>query len=403
MARSKNTLKLWKLMALGVVFGGAGAIAFSENSISPKTPAGSSDPTATELINQARGLQKLGRWHAAIEILAPLAQDGHLIALYQLGRAYKNGWGVPADLTQARLIFLETVRYSFAYRGETAYELGRLFQRSAGDDCARIALEWFHKALEWDYPKAHVQLAKHYERAIGTERDLDRSFHHYEQAAIAGYPSSTINYARILKSGRYGTAPDREQAEYWAERAMEGLEKKARDGSASAAKTLGRIYRDGEFVEQNDTSAEDWFLRSATLGDAGAMHDLARLKLSGTPDKHAVTVALDWLKIAANAEHGGALTALARLHLGERHGLEPADALPLLERGVEAGHPGAMGELGRLYAKGFLVPKDLARARDLATKGAARGHIGSATLLADLEDSLNGAEPSSTTPKKTEG
>lgn len=403
MAKPKNTLKLWKLALLGVVFGGAGAIALSNDTISPKLQSGSIDPTAIELINQARGLQKLGRWQDAVEILAPLAQDGHLIALYHMGRAYKNGWGVPADLAQARLIFLETVRYSFAYRGETAYELGRLFQRSSGDDCARIALEWFHKALEWDYPKAHVQLAKHYERAIGTDRDLDKSFHHYEQAAIAGYPSSTINYARILKSGRYGLTPDKEQARYWAERAMDGLEKKARDGSASAAKTLGRIYRDGEFVKRDDTSAEDWFLRSAKLGDAGAMHDLARLKLSGPPDAQAIDVALDWLRIAADAEHGGALTALARLHLGQRHGLQPTDALPLLERGVEAGHPGAMGELGRLFAEGLLVAKDLARARELATKGAARGHTGSATLLTDLDERPENKTPSSTTSTKTEG
>jgi TPR repeat protein len=240
------------------------------------------------------------------------------------------------------------------------------------------------KALAWDYSKAHVQLAKHYERGIGTERDLASAFHHYEQAAIAGYPSSTINYARILLTGRYGVTPDPERARFWAERAIAGLEQKARDGSASSAKTLGRIYRDGEFMETDRTLAKDWFLRSANLGDAGAMHDLAQMLIALSPNEDDVEEALKWLRLAATAEHGGALTALARLHLKEKFELEPEAAVELLERGVAVGHPGAMEELGRLFAEGSYVPQDRSKAIDLARKGSDRGHQGSTSLLQEL-------------------
>lgn len=385
MTRSRSTLRPWKYLLLGAVFSVAGAVAMTSEGPAKPEKTEQIDPTIEEMIKQARGLQKVGRWEAAADILTQLANDGHPVALYHLGRAYKNGWGVDADLDQARLIFMEAVRYSFAFRGETAYELGRLFQRSSGENCAEIALQWFHKALAWDYPKAHVQLAKHYERGIGTERDLTAAFHHYERAAIAGYPSSTINFARILKTGRYGVTPQPEEARFWAERAIAGLEKKARDGSASAAKTLGRIYRDGEFLASDEALARDWFLRSADLGDAGAMHDLARMLLAGTPETARIAEALDFLRLAAKAEHGGALTALARLHLKGRHSLAPEDAVELLERGVATGHPGAMEELGRLYADGKLVPQDRTRAIDLARKGADRGHQGSTSLLKDLQ------------------
>ncbi|WP_298981736.1 tetratricopeptide repeat protein [uncultured Roseibium sp.] len=385
MTRTTKRLSIWKLMLLGTVFGVSGAIALSGDVVPAKVKSERIDPTIEEMIKQARGLQKVGRWDAAADLLTQLANDGHPVALYHLGRAYKNGWGVEADLAQARLIFMEAVRYSFSFRGETAYELGRLFQRSSGERCAEIALQWFKKALVWDYPKAHVQLAKHYERGIGTERNLPAAFDHYEQAAIHGYPSSTINYARILLTGRYGTIADLERAAFWASRAIEGLEKKARDGSASSAKTLGRIFRDGEFLPADLSQAKDWFLRSADLGDAGAMHDLGQMILASDPDEDSIQNALNWLRLAAKAEHGGALTALGRLHLREVYGLPSQEAVDFFERGVDVGHPGAMEELGRLYAVGQHVPQDRTKALELAGKGADRGHQGSARLLKEIQ------------------
>ena len=94
---------------------------------------------------------------------------------------------------------------------------------------------------------------------------------------------------------------------------------------------------------------------------------------------------MKWLQLAAEAEHGGALTALGRLHLKQAHGLLEAEAVAYLKRGVEAGHPGAMEELARLYATGRLVPQDRTKAHELAGKGAARGHQGSASLLKELQ------------------
>lgn len=395
MSRHSTLKRTLRLTAVGLIFGTAGFVFLTGDMPHPVSRSAPQDPDVTEMINQARGLQKVGKWREAADILSGLVEDGHPIAMYHLGRAFKNGWGVAADFDHARHLFKDAARFGFVYRGEVAYKIGRLYQRSAGIDCNRIALEWFLKSLSWDYPKAHVQLAKHYERGLGIDRDLDRAFEHYEQAAIAGYPSSTINYARILLRGKYGTDPDPERARYWAKRAMRGLAKKARDGSPSAAKTLGRIHRDGEFVARDPVRALDWFRRAAELGDPGGMHDLALFLLSTEKtDRGAgdVEQALSWLRIAAKAKHGGAMTALGRLHLKERHGLEGEKALGYFQDGVSVGHPGAMAELARLHAAGKFVPQDRKKAIDLAQKGADRGHAGSRTLLKALTEN---ATPSS--------
>lgn len=342
------------------------------------------DPVVAEAIKQARGLQKLGQWEEAATTFEHYAHQGYPTAMFHTAKAYGRGWGVAPDLEKSRQMLLRAVQFQFPFRGEAAFELGRLYQRAKGKDCNRIAVEWFLRALEWDYKKAHVQLAAHYERGLGVERDLDQAIVHYREAAKAGYESASIRFARALKKGRFGMTPDPERAQYLAIRAIAALEKKAAGGSGSAAKMLGRLYRDGEFVEANLETAERWLRRSSQLGDTGGMHDLANLILATSQEKKAHQEALGWLRRAAGLGHGGAMTALGRLHLKEDHGLQRTEAVAWFKKGVEAGHAGSMEELARLCAEGRLVPKDLDGALKLARKGAALGHAGSKTLLKDL-------------------
>lgn len=342
------------------------------------------DPVVGEAIKQARGLQKLGKWEEAATSFEHYAYQGYPTAMFHSAKAYGRGWGVEPDLEKSRQLLLQAVQYNFPFRGEAAYELGRLYQRSKGKDCNRIAVEWFLRALEWDYKKAHVQLAAHYERALGVERDLDKAIFHYREAAKAGYESASIRFARALKKGRFGITPDPERAQFLAGKAIAALEEKAAGGSGSAAKMLGRLYRDGEFVNADVKAAERWFRRASQLGDTGGMHDLANLMLATSDKEKAQQEATGWLRRAAELGHGGAMTALGRLHLKEAHGLERAGAVAWFKKGVEAGHAGSMAELARLCAQGVLVPKDLDGALKLARKGAALGHRGSKTLLKDL-------------------
>lgn len=343
------------------------------------------DPNADERLEQARGLQKVKKWAKANDLLRALADEGHPVAMYHLARAYKYGWGVDTDLETARDWLMEAVRYDYVYRGETAYEIGRLYQQSIGKDCDSIAVEWFEKALTWDFQKAHVQLAYHYRYGLGVNKDVDRSLYHYEQAAIASYPTSTIKYALWLLKGGSGIEADDEKAHYWGRRAANGLVTKANDGSGSASKTLGRLYRDGVFVKMDWFESERWFRRSARLGDVGGMHELALLLLQDPGDEGRSKEGVEWLRMASELGHGGAVTDLGRLHLKKLLGLPDSEAIGLFERGVALRHPGAMEELARLLAEGRLVEKDRARALKLSRDGAKLGHKGAQSLLSELE------------------
>lgn len=132
-----------------------------------------SDPQVSEAIGQARALQKSGNLRDAFVVFEKHAQAGYPGAMFHVAKAYSRGWGVKPDLKKARYHFLQAVRYSYSYRGETAYELGRLFQRSQGPNCNTVAIEWFKKALHWNYKKASMQLAFHYERGLGVDQDIN--------------------------------------------------------------------------------------------------------------------------------------------------------------------------------------------------------------------------------------
>jgi TPR repeat protein len=360
------------------------------------------DPVAEERIRQARGLQRMGKWQDAADSLQELVAQGHPLAMFHLGKAYGRGWGVPADLDQSRELLLRAAQFDFPYRGETAYEIGRLYQRSVGEDCARYAFEWFQRAIDWNYPKGHVQIAKLYESGLGVEQDISSALYHYEAATAAGFESAALSFARALRVGRNGMPAEPLRAAMLADGAISALKLKASTGSASAAKLLGRLYRDGDFVDRDTGVALHWLRRASDLGDNGGMHDLAHLLIATQPERDSEMDALIWLRRAAALGHGGAMTSLGRFHLREQFGLDRPGAVSWFERGVIARHGGAMEELASLTANGDLVELDLAVALDLAKQGAALGHRGSERLRNELLDRAQSVPSAAVMPLSAE-
>lgn len=354
------------------------------------------NPAVAEAVIQARNMQKNGELVAAIALFEQLADHGDPSAMYHAGRSFSRGWGVTPDLTKAEYYFTLAIRFDFKERGAAAYELGRVYQRSIGPDCNTLAVKWFEEALKWKFVKASVQLAIHYESGLGVDRNIRKAIQNYEIATHAGYERAFLNYALILTEGRYGIAPNSIRAELMTALAITTLERKARAGSASAAKQLGRIYVKGQLVPIDLQLARKWLLQSARSGDTGGMHDFARVVLGDKEMQDQHPDALEWLRAAAERGHGGSMTTLGRLHLAQMHNLIKEEAVAWLEMGVKAGHGGAMEELARLYEQGLLVDKNLDEAIRLVRMGRNIGHLGCTSLLAQLTE--NAASTAQQTP-----
>jgi len=339
-----------------------------------------------EKLDQARALQKQGKLAESVMIYEQYALQGYPNAMFYLAKSYSKGWGVKPDLDKARRLLLNAIEYNFRYRGESAYQLGRLFQKSAGPNCNTIAVEWFKKALKWHYIKASLSLATHYEQGLGVEQDLKKAIFYYQMATQEGISVAALKHARLIISGKFGLKKDVDYGTKLLTFAVTEFEKEALKGKASSAKTLGRLYRNGtliNLVKQNSDNvamAIHWFRLASDLGDSGAMHDLGHLLLfisESSNHQEAITL----FKKAAEIGHGGAATTLGRFHLQEKFNLKKQRAIPWLKKGVVVGHSGAIKELAIVYFEGKLIKRNLDKAIELLQVAANKGHSGSRKLL----------------------
>jgi len=349
---------------------------------------GKSAPIVSEIkeqLDQAKALQKQGKLVESAEVFEQFALQGYPDAMFYLAKSYEKGWGMPPDLEKARSYLLNAITYDFSYRGESAYQLGRLFQKSAGPDCNTLAVDWFKKALKWNYIKASLALGTHYEKGLGVERDYVQAIYYYEIASREDIAIAALKHARLIMQGEYGIAKDTVYAQQLVDIAVIRLTEEALAGKASSAKSLGRLYRNNQLVNSFDEQERQertikWFRLASDLGDAGAMHDLGRFLLFVNEESNQKE-AIALLKKSANKGHGGAATALGRMHLAKKYGFKRKGAVAWFEKGVKAGHTSAFKELANLYYKGELINKDLDMAIILAQKGANRGDSGSKKLL----------------------
>jgi Sel1 repeat-containing protein/PEGA domain-containing protein len=125
----------------------------------------------------------------------------------------------------------------------------------------------------------------------------------------------------------------------------------AQGGSASAQRSIGMLFQNGNGVRRSDDSAARWFIQGAHGGDTEAQYQLAMAYEHGHGVPRNQGAALDWYTRAATA---GA--AAAQLVVGEAY---------------EKGHLG--------------LAKDKRRALEWYRKAAAQGNKDAANKVRDLE------------------
>ena len=339
------------------------------------------NPVASRVLAEARILMREKKWTVAAERLREYATAENPLVLLHYARILAGGWGVPSNPSLAREKLLVAVQQNFPQRAEAAYELAKLYRKSAEIDCYRLAFEWFHKAAKWGATKAHAELGRHYSKGIGTPVNMRNALKHYRLAAKAGSATTLVKFARLLSKRKEKTGFSEIDPEDVIAESIIFLQRDAHLKKPSAAKALGRIYRNGVFVQEDRNKALYWFRRAALLGDTGAMHELGVLLLANKPNKKNVAEGLSILRRAAGHGDAGALTALGRLHLKERFGLPQKEAPAFFAKAIRFGHAGAMEEMARLYLTGTLTEQNIDEAYELATRGSSLGHRGSRSLL----------------------
>jgi TPR repeat protein len=257
-----------------------------------------------------------------------------------------------------------------------------------------------------------------------------------DEEAKLGNPVAAYNLGRLYESGSAG-APDYQQAATYYRIAAELDLAPKFDGTAlgpNAAQliqgsqmyaqySLGRLYENGQGVQQDMQQAAGWYVRAADLGHPKAAMRLATLFRDGGPGLkpdgrlatsyfekagtgaalneiglmylkgNAVTrnakIAHDWFEKAAAQ---GSIEAEYNLGLLFQAGYtgqpDYIQAMDHFQTAANAKDGPSMLALGQLYAEGKGVPKDLVQAHAWFDLAAANGIAEGATRAAALEANM---------------
>ncbi len=174
---------------------------------------------------------------------------------------------------------------------------------SSSDDA--VIFKWYQRAARGQKPIAQYELAKCYQKGIGTRPNPAEAVYWFYRAARGDLAKGQYRLATALLEGQ-GVRQDKLQALNWMRRA-------AILGHAKAQYRMGGIYAgDLSEFEKNYSTALYWFQKAADQGDVEAQNCLGVLYLSGLAGEKNPELGVRWLSRSAAA---GSSFALYRLGL----------------------------------------------------------------------------------------
>lgn len=203
---------------------------------------------------------------------------------------------------------------------------------------------------------AQMTAAKLLREGIGVPADPERAQEIVREAAYAGHASAILRMAELTANGAEipGWTIDPEVAVTLAFGALLG---DIDDRICDRINQIASHYEKGEVVARDVDLAEDWYRMSARLGGSNGAWSVAQLHMSAEQITRDSTVMVAHLQQAA-----------------------------------DAGLTYAMLKLGRIYERGALVERDLAKAERLYTQAAENGDPAALTRLVNLKrDAFDGS------------
>lgn len=147
---------------------------------------------ADEALNNALKAIESGRHTQAAQMLAPLANNGNVLAQYRLGVLYYNGQGIPEDEKQAIFWWKKAAAQGHA---ESMYQLGSayLFGSSTAkfvSDPDREAATWYFQAASAGHADAQYHLGLLFLAGKGVVQNHQEAARWMKKAAAQGHPEA---------------------------------------------------------------------------------------------------------------------------------------------------------------------------------------------------------------------
>lgn len=353
--------------------------------------------------------EETGHFAKALAYFEKGAAAGSLLALYEEGRIYAYGRGVPVDYEKAKALYEEAAAAGSAYG---YMGLAWLYRHGCGVEAdGHKAIEYAEKAMEDPdcVFNARIIISEVYDDGVGgVEQDYDKAMElHKLNAEEDGSAASCINVGRRYYLG-IGMEKDYAEAVTWFEKAAElgdtnwlgrcylygnGVERdygkamelflqavksSGRDmttGSKEAYWYIGYMYERGYGVQKDYATALDWYLQGVEDGSPGCMTKAGDFYLDGKGTEKDVDRAIELYKMAAKLDSSEACAKIGDLYQWGNGVEKNMDtAIAWYEQGAELGSAKCMDSLGWIYLDTPGIEHDYDKARAYFEQGAELGY-----------------------------
>jgi TPR repeat protein len=194
--------------------------------------------------------------------------------VYQLGRAYSK----KSDFKSA---FAQYQKAADQGSMLAEYDLGVAYQRGSGvakDEAQAVA--WYRRAAEQGFALAQSNLGNMYRAGQGVPQDFAEGLKWLRKAAEQGNIRASLIVGLMYGDGQGATKNYAESVKW--------LRVAADQGEAEAQRLLGVMYEFGGGVPKNLTDAKDWYRKAASQGNEEAQRKLADLEADAAVNRSAL-------------------------------------------------------------------------------------------------------------------
>lgn len=206
---------------------------------------------------------------AGILAIRKAAEENDAEAQFKLGCLYRYGWGVEADIAQAKGWLGRAAGQRYEKARREFFDLQAWDEvQDRGEKGRRIAeLKRYGDAGD---AMAQFRLGMIYRDGLGVPRDYDEAVKWLGMAARQGMADAQFRLGMMYYRGR-GVMEDHAAARAW-------LEKAAVQQDDRALLVLGRMYEAGDSVTKDRAKAMDFYRRSAQRGNGKAKERLGEME-----------------------------------------------------------------------------------------------------------------------------
>ncbi len=293
-------------------------------------------------LNRAKAALQIKKFDEAAARFGKLAEAGHPVAQFYMGRLTAMGLGTPKDLARAT--------------------------------------EWFRLSAQQGHVEAQAVLGLHYMQGLGVAANYAEAARWSRLAAEQGHGGAAYNLAKMYSQGGPELAVDRAEAEKWAKAAMakgfpDALRVKPEQPQRSTEAVA--IFEEGKrfYLAGDMARAVPLFARCARMGDAPCQLQIGWHHEEGKGVPRNLAEAVRWYRAAAEQNAPRAQENLGTMyHLGRGVEKNCKTAVEWYARGALQNDHASLYSLGRMYQFGFGVKEDRAKAHAFYRQSAAFGN-----------------------------